>query len=579
MLAYSTDVVGDERYTIRVKDLATGEPARRDRRRHRRRHLGPGRARTSTTRPSTTPGAPTRSGGTGSAAARARTSWSTTRPTSASSSASAGPAATASWWSPPGPRPPRSTASSTPTPPTPGFQVFAERRGGHRVLARPRGAGRRGPFLVLHNATGPDFELGIAPIAPTARDDWKPLLAHDEAVRLENVDAFAGHLVVHQRSRGLTQLRILELGDEHAAAGDRRLPGRVRPRDLHRRLRQQPGLRPADRAARLHDDGRALVGLRLRRADPRADAAQAGAGPGRLRPGRLRGAPALGHRRGRRAGADLDRARRDARADGPDARAALRLRRLRDVHRPLLLGRPPLAARPRCGVRDRARARRRRDGPALVRRRQDAGQAAHVLRLRRLRPAPRREPAGPPPDTAGRRGRQRRRPAGRRRGQPGAGAVRRDRGRGPVRGRPDHDARREPAADGHRVRRVGQPGGRRRTSTTTSRRTRPTTTSPRRPTRRSWPRPRSTTPGCSTSSPPSGSPGCGPSRSTATDVLLRTEMSAGHGGVSGRYKAWKDRAFTLAWILDRMGLAEASGEHPVRRCDESAPRVPVTDDP
>ena len=39
------------------------------------------------------------------------------------------------------------------------------------------------------------------------------------------------------------------------------------------------------------------------------------------------------------------------------------------------------------------------------------------------------------------------------------------------------------------------------------------------------------------------------------DFLLRTEMSAGHGGVSGRYKAWHDRAFSLAWILDRMGLA------------------------
>jgi oligopeptidase B len=47
-------------------------------------------------------------------------------------------------------------------------------------------------------------------------------------------------------------------------------------------------------------------------------------------------------------------------------------------------------------------------------------------------------------------------------------------------------------------------------------------------------------------------------RATATgrrDFLLRTEMAAGHGGVSGRYKSWKDRAFTLAWILDRMGLA------------------------
>ena len=39
------------------------------------------------------------------------------------------------------------------------------------------------------------------------------------------------------------------------------------------------------------------------------------------------------------------------------------------------------------------------------------------------------------------------------------------------------------------------------------------------------------------------------------DVLLKTQMSAGHGGVSGRYNAWQDRAFTLSWILDRLGRA------------------------
>ena len=41
------------------------------------------------------------------------------------------------------------------------------------------------------------------------------------------------------------------------------------------------------------------------------------------------------------------------------------------------------------------------------------------------------------------------------------------------------------------------------------------------------------------------------------DFLLKTEMAAGHGGVSGRYKAWSDRAFSLAWMLDRMGLADS----------------------
>lgn len=48
-------------------------------------------------------------------------------------------------------------------------------------------------------------------------------------------------------------------------------------------------------------------------------------------------------------------------------------------------------------------------------------------------------------------------------------------------------------------------------------------------------------------------------RATATggDVLLKTEMHAGHGGVSGRYKAWEERAFELAWIIDVAGAARA----------------------
>ena len=43
-------------------------------------------------------------------------------------------------------------------------------------------------------------------------------------------------------------------------------------------------------------------------------------------------------------------------------------------------------------------------------------------------------------------------------------------------------------------------------------------------------------------------------REVGADVLLKTEMSAGHGGVSGRYAAWHERAFELAWMLDVLGL-------------------------
>ncbi|MGN6408597.1 MAG: prolyl oligopeptidase family serine peptidase, partial [Curtobacterium sp.] len=48
-------------------------------------------------------------------------------------------------------------------------------------------------------------------------------------------------------------------------------------------------------------------------------------------------------------------------------------------------------------------------------------------------------------------------------------------------------------------------------------------------------------------------------RQVGAPVLLKTEMAAGHGGVSGRYDSWKERAFELAWLLDVLGLA---GEAP-----------------
>jgi oligopeptidase B len=39
-------------------------------------------------------------------------------------------------------------------------------------------------------------------------------------------------------------------------------------------------------------------------------------------------------------------------------------------------------------------------------------------------------------------------------------------------------------------------------------------------------------------------------------VLLKTEMTAGHGGISGRYAQWKETAFQYAWLL-----AAADGDH------------------
>jgi oligopeptidase B len=41
----------------------------------------------------------------------------------------------------------------------------------------------------------------------------------------------------------------------------------------------------------------------------------------------------------------------------------------------------------------------------------------------------------------------------------------------------------------------------------------------------------------------------------ANRILFKVELTAGHGGPSGRYDAWRDEAFVLAFVLDAVGLA------------------------
>lgn len=42
-------------------------------------------------------------------------------------------------------------------------------------------------------------------------------------------------------------------------------------------------------------------------------------------------------------------------------------------------------------------------------------------------------------------------------------------------------------------------------------------------------------------------------KTDANPVLLKTEMNAGHGGISGRYERWKETAFSFAWLLATVG--------------------------
>ncbi|BDZ50094.1 hypothetical protein GCM10025867_23350 [Frondihabitans sucicola] len=46
-------------------------------------------------------------------------------------------------------------------------------------------------------------------------------------------------------------------------------------------------------------------------------------------------------------------------------------------------------------------------------------------------------------------------------------------------------------------------------------------------------------------------------RDAGAPVRLKIEMQAGHGGVSGRYESWRERAFEIAWILEVLRLSDA----------------------
>ena len=77
-------------------------------------------------------------------------------------------------------------------------------RGGR---VRRRAAGDR--LLITHNTDNPDFDIAQAPLDATSADQWTPFVPSRPGERIVDVEAFAGHVVVSLRRDGLTALRVL----------------------------------------------------------------------------------------------------------------------------------------------------------------------------------------------------------------------------------------------------------------------------------------------------------------------------------------------------------------------------------
>ena len=66
-------------------------------------------------------------------------------------------------------------------------------------------------FLVVTNKDAKNFKLMETPVTSTSVENWKDLIAHRDNVLLEGIDVFKNFLVITERKEGLLNLRIKDL--------------------------------------------------------------------------------------------------------------------------------------------------------------------------------------------------------------------------------------------------------------------------------------------------------------------------------------------------------------------------------
>lgn len=68
-------------------------------------------------------------------------------------------------------------------------------------------------FYIRTNDTGRNFRLVTAPASDPRRENWKELMPHRADVMLEGVEMFAKYMVLGERKNGLPQFRVTRLAD------------------------------------------------------------------------------------------------------------------------------------------------------------------------------------------------------------------------------------------------------------------------------------------------------------------------------------------------------------------------------
>ncbi len=92
---------------------------------------------------------------------------------------------------------------------------------GHWTLIEPRRENieyytdhRDGLWYIRVNDTSRTFRIVTAPVATPGREHWREIIAHREEVMLEDLELFQSFAVLVERANGLPQMRVLSFADE-----------------------------------------------------------------------------------------------------------------------------------------------------------------------------------------------------------------------------------------------------------------------------------------------------------------------------------------------------------------------------
>jgi oligopeptidase B len=99
--------------------------------------------------------------------------------------------------------------------PTAAFTLISPRQDEHEYSVDHR----NGLFFIRTNDRGRNFRLVTAPVATPGRDHWTELIPHRDAVMLEDIDLFAGFFIACEREDGLPRLRLWNFAGTGPAAG------------------------------------------------------------------------------------------------------------------------------------------------------------------------------------------------------------------------------------------------------------------------------------------------------------------------------------------------------------------------